>query len=458
MAVRLPDQRQAWERHQAASHPLPTELHGGRPFGIRDHRAGERVARALGGSEMALRANDVCGHPSVDAPAVTLHRDGLVEPQSLMKTIETARLELGKVLAALQVLPLAYLASLRGVAPLTHLQDVTGLSRSRLSNRSQTLNSSTRLRIREHADEASRTNLKSAGLSEAEIETAMHRVYQVKDAGGGFWAEIWIALDDAVKPMLGECAECGRGFDQLLEQAATAVKADDPRTAATAFSDYASQWSGDAEVDSAPLGVHAAHWAGAVDWVEVERLSRELLEHALFDQFAHVDAVWGALFFRRFAPRPIFRFVMPTWSGERGVHRPARRLLEFSYAACHWAAHKRWPNRAPRAADIALALGVDNSVVSNYFDGTKRLRYKQFEPLWADLQKHFGFRDDLPLPYPLVAAAICWQHQLVTVSSTHKVESLILVGDAYENMWRWRSSRMTAQSSGKEPWAEWLTA
>lgn len=367
----------------------------------------------------------------------------------------STREELLQAVLRMQFAPLDYISWLRGVAPKKHLGEVTGLSQARLANRNQKLRPGRVREIEEHAESVLRANLADSGLQTEDVERVMNRLYRRMEAGGNWWAAFWMTLDYPMTPELTPCVDSAVQLDKLLTEVADALAADAPAAASEAFACFVSAWSAPQEVIE---GIAPSDWGGASTWEAVAPLADATLQIALFDQFAHVDAVWGSAFFSRFHPRPLFPLVAPQKRDGKGVNMPVRRLLEMSWAITHWVKHRNWPAERPGPKDLAERLGVEPSLISSFLDGTTKVRLKQFEGQWEQFSLGFRLSQKVDFPLPLAAVAICWQHQMVEVSPEHKVRSAIVLGDGYGKLWRWRRSTLASPSTGTESWAAWLEA
>ena len=368
-----------------------------------------------------------------------------------------ARDELRRNVAAFQSAPIQYMAWLRGVALRRHLGEFTGLSQARLAHPQQKLRARRQQQILEHSKTVLRTNLTDSGLSDADVEATISNLRDLREGGGQCWSEFWMSLDYPMTPELTTCVRGATQLDKLLATVLQTIDDNNPRQARAAFADFVMEWSvpHDLMGGSRP-GLASADWEDVDTWEKVSGLADTVLMAAFFDQFAHVDAVWGNAFFTRFQARPVFPFIAPQARKDGGVNMPVRRLLEFSWAVNHWVRYRSWPTKRPGPKDLSEPLDLEPSDISNLFDGTTQLRFEQFEHRWNRLAQHFHLPQKVAYPLPLVAVAICWQRNLVTVTLEHKVRSFIVLGDDYEKLWRWRRSTLVAPSAGTEVWAAWL--
>ena len=132
--------------------------------------------------------------------------------------------------------------------------------------------------------------------------------------------------------------------------------------------------------------------------------------------------------------------------------KPVRRLLQFLYALAFYFRYKRWPARAPTPKTLAEILYrpgslelADESLISNYFDGSTKLTLDLVQEHWWQLMDHF-----MPMrvnskranpPLPLIMLALQWQTLLVQ----DKGRSFLMPDmKSYETLWRNRREQWEA--------------
>ncbi|TAM17578.1 MAG: hypothetical protein EPN65_10165 [Pandoraea sp.] len=145
---------------------------------------------------------------------------------------------------------------------------------------------------------------------------------------------------------------------------------------------------------------------GAISsWRDALSFSTPALETLYFDVVAAVDAEWGSYYLRSGPHLPMFPLVMVRAqaglvetgraSSRRNVfYRPSRRLLELLYALSFRRCYKHWPAKAPGPKELAMALddpGAEDAttatVISNHFDGTRKLTLDLTLEYWNRLQR-----------------------------------------------------------------------
>ena len=357
----------------------------------------------------------------------------------------------------IQIAPAAYAALLRGVALKRHLSDVTGLSHTRIANGVQNLRPNRLRQVEQHAAAVLTGNLLNAGLTPEDAHLHLNQRRSLAERGGAGWATFWIELDYPIEPEFAACVETGLAIDLLLAGLAQAAEHDQLSGASAAGLAFIEAQKLPIEIVAYRPGMQAGSWLDVASWDGVCRLSEDLLLTAYFDQLAHFDAEWGSSFFSRFEPRSILLLVAPQLRDPMRLDTPVRRLLVLAWSICHWARHRRWPSQPPGPSDIAEAVGLEPPHVSNFFDGTRKLRLGHFANLWDQMGKHFRLQHPVPCPIPLAAIAICWQRQFVTLGGGQKSKSIILIGDEFVRVWRWRMGQLHHRVAS-ESWPCWMTS
>lgn len=123
-----------------------------------------------------------------------------------------------------------------------------------------------------------------------------------------------------------------------------------------------------------------------------------------------------------------------------------------------WAKEHRWPTKPVGRKKLGEALGLDDQVLGNLFDGTRNLNVKLFETLWNKLCREVAGIESNELPLPLLLAAIYCQNELITRDPNQKLRSFVLFDDAkYIRFWTWHRQHWASQlRQGTEGWPTWL--
>ncbi|MDA8520256.1 hypothetical protein [Acidovorax sp. NCPPB 4044] len=374
---------------------------------------------------------------------------------------DSSRNEALRAVRALQIAPLHYNAIQLGIAPRRFLSEVLGLSETRLASTAQTLRPGTILNAQRHAITYLRQHLVSRGYPESAIDERIAGQAQLQASGGAAWAGYWYAENFVHRPLLDECVRTGIQFDVFLADAEKALVDDDLAAFTTRCADFIEQWTIPADV-AAPCQVEKPSvFRDASTWDDAWQAAQKLLLAAFFDQFAQFDAVWGGCFITHLPPRSLVALIAPKWPGGPRAIRPVRRLIVLSFSLHHWVRYKRWPDHAPGATEVAQKLmSWGRQDIANLFDGTKRLRFPEFEKMWDELGSCFGHGRELSGPFALARIAIAWQRSMMVVGPDQKLRSFTTLGEDYHALWGWRHSQRPrapeGAAQGREPWPLWL--
>lgn len=366
-----------------------------------------------------------------------------------------------------QDLPLHQLGWLDGTAVKSRLHKLTGLAVGTLAN----LGNLARLRpkklekVQLHARTVALNGMLERGWTEEEADEWFTRIEQVRAQAGGSWAEWVLGLDGPKEPKLVRSLQLAIGFDRDIEALRNAAADDDLEHYRAIGEQLGARHKvvGDEECRFAP-----ELWRAAMGWEVLHDPTKFLLEAMYLGLHASIDAEFGAAFFSRFEPRPLFLDIAPvmnkaTWpAGTRPrkiVTGPVERLLVLSYALLYWRKHgHRWPIRPAGPSELGLAGDLDDFTVTKLSRGSKPLTIHQYEKWWDAVATHFGLKD-VPYPVPLVATAICWQRMLVQLDEEKLKCWHILSEEYYLHLWQQYRDQYAeeSQSPAAEPWPEWLT-
>lgn len=264
--------------------------------------------------------------------------------------------------------------------------------------------------------------------------------------------------------------------DELIEFLRQAAAADDP----TAFRDAVLEAIVEEHLDhpeNADLDM-LRQWELMETWEDVIGPFESLTQVLMFDFIAALDAEWGARYFASIEPQPIFPWVAPrmnpswhpaTAAKQRNlVFRPTRRLLEFSHAIIEHAYLGTWPEGPPGRQAIATDAGIEDYVVGNLFDGTRKLSFDEFQSYWLQMCSQHRFQHKrkgyMFFPSVLALIALGWECTLVKTGRGMKLESSLLLDETdYRGRWRfyrelWQSELGPVENANGElkKWPEWL--
>ncbi|SOZ29671.1 hypothetical protein CBM2623_B30122 [Cupriavidus taiwanensis] len=209
-------------------------------------------------------------------------------------------------------------------------------------------------------------------------------------------------------------------------------------------------------------------------WEEARTFSVKRLEALYLDLVAASDAEWGSQYFRNRPHLPMCPLVMVrpqeglvetgrATSRRNVFFRPARRLLELLYALSYLKRYKLLPTEAPTPKELARMLddpsqtedkdAVTARVISNHFDGTRKLTIDLALEYWARLQRYYfpneTLQERLVPPLPVIVFALHWEEILIPKEDRGK--SFLLVDtEGYGAHWALRRRQWLAKQKGAE--------
>jgi hypothetical protein len=360
------------------------------------------------------------------------------------------------------------------------LREMTGLSKGRIAEGNfDALSESTKRRVEQHALNRLAA-LCSAPDSEPLEEVIAWRNSSPRTSSGAFgWWAGWIhefEWSPAKLPISKAVALCA---DELMERLIADCKADD-------FIAFKQTWRNHLEYHGDAVRVGGEPAVMPVDrdqldmlatissWEEARTFSIKRLDALYFDLVATVDAEWGSQYFRGWKHLPMCPLVMVRpqdglmetglAASRRNVFfRPARRLIELLFALTFFKRYRRWPTKAPTPKDLAIKLddpskteakdAVTARVVSNHFDGTRKLTQDLTFEYWDRLQRYYfpneAPRERLLPPIPVIVFALHWEEIMVPKEDQGK-SFLHVDAEAYGAHWAHRRRQWLAKQEGGE--------
>lgn len=370
---------------------------------------------------------------------------------------------MARTLQTLSLMPLHALAEGRNQSIASLLRDITGLSKARISQgKLDAIRPSTQAKVDRHLEKLLQEQFKGdpKGLQDLRSKTAAAPVTRsgvlAPLAGWVYQLEFlpWIPL-----PITRGVALT---IDEILEALLTCCRKHD-------FQDFKSVLLAHFERHGQAVGASGLKAAEPVpenelatlhaisDWEQSENWIRNFADHLYWDLISSLDAEWNSHYFAGRQTKPLFPLVMvrpqegllesmKVASRRNIFFKPVRRLLEFLYALAFYFRYRRWPPNAPTPKTLAGILYrpgshelADESLISNYFDGTTKVTMDLALEHWEQLLQHFmpkRLKNDRPNPsLPMIMLALQWQTLLVQDNSRS-----FLMPDMkkYETLWSLR--------------------
>lgn len=380
-------------------------------------------------------------------------------------------------LESMAVAPLINLGLIHGKSFRPWLTEVTGLSSGRIAQGNlEKVRNSTVKRIQESATAWFHEQGKKGGWSADEIKAQIAAAPKKLDGTVGLWAS-WIQsmeVLDAIR--LPSTIAMALKTDELLQsliEACNIADMDKFKQTVCTHQKCIALLKLNTAIGQTKPNSSDVKWTTTSDWSEPGPALKNLLESLMFDIYTALDAEWGSQYFQAMKPMPLFLWVAPRinedWDIHSGtkpsknpIHRPVRRLMELCHALIHRHYRAHWPSVPVGRSELGKAIDLSDTLVGNYFDGTKKLTLRDFSRYWNNLCSHISGKNDKAdfprCPVPLGVMAITWQETLILNSSKSKLMSFILLDeDDYYNRWQYHRLNGAGQrSSGDVDWPDWL--
>lgn len=367
-------------------------------------------------------------------------------------------------------LPLILLIQLEGKAPRTFLSEILGLSSSRLRRSNQSkLRASTEQKAIHSARQWGRQRALRQGMSPDEF-SAMEASFPSRLAGKPRPYADFIYGQQEPLPLT---QAFGEDIDNLLDSLQASYLSNDLPSFQKILMEF-DRWSAQIQPSetAAEKFLRRRQAVGmAKDWQRTFEAAAGIADDIIFCFFAALDVEHGATYFKVFRPLPLFPLLLPKLHPDfdpenpantpkrNFIRRPARRLLEFSYAMMAWRRPRRWQKRPASRQELARALKLDEQHVGNLFDGTRNLTGTLFASLWEKLCRNVAKHEPFSLPLPLLIATVFWQSGLIAMQPNQKLKSVVLLDqDDYLSYWTWHRRRWASQlTNGSADWPKWFT-
>lgn len=394
-------------------------------------------------------------------------------------------------LQALSLLPLHAIAEGRNQSIPSFLHSATGLSKARISKGNlDAVRPSTLMKIQRHQERMLLEQLKDDPQA---FEDAKQKIATSPVTRTGAHASLagWVHMFEFAPDLpLPTSKAVGLALDELVESLLEACRNDDLIGFKQKLLKHFEHHGLAVRVTDAPIAEPAtaedfAKLLALESWQEAADLTVKLVDHLYIDLISTLDAEWSSHYFAGRQTMPLFPLVMvrpqdglietrKVSSRKNAFFRSSRRLLEFLYALAFYYRYKRWPSRAPTPKTLAGILYrpdsdelAEESLISNYFDGTTRLTLNLALEHWVQLTQHFApsrpESERLNPPLPMIMLALQWQTLLVQ----DKGRSFLMPDmKRYEKLWghrrrQWQKlqelrANETGQPTGESiNWPEW---
>lgn len=345
-----------------------------------------------------------------------------------------------QALEAAWLMPFHVLAAGRNQSVRSLLAEMTGLSKARIARgRLDLLRATTEERVRGNLRAWLEKEIGSAEASSI-VNAWKENAPRTRSGMSALWTT-WIqSFEFAPVLVLPRTKAVALQIDDLINRLICACRTNDLSAFKQVWRDHLELHGTAIRVGTDPVAIPAtATDLQICDAVESWRGAQDVSLHGIdglyMDLMATFDAEWGTVYFGGRQRSPLFPLVMlrlqdglletgRATSRRNLFHRPARRLLELMYSLSFRSRYRRWPAKAPGPQAIALALDdasedteVSATLVSNHFDGTRKLTMDLAYDYWWRLQRRFhpaaNPSQQLAPPLPVMVLALHWDELLI---------------------------------------------
>jgi len=386
------------------------------------------------------------------------------------------RERVGATLLVLVQLPTVFTAAALNRTVKSSLSEVLGLSPSHVANGGLAkLKPKRQMRVLENALAFGKAHALKNNWSEEDFQKTQDTLPRLANGYGAPLASWLHYLQNSEVMPLPLSIALALEMDELLDVLQEAVREDDPAAFRDAVLEATFEDATENPSEADPAMVEA--WAKTESWDDITDHFVALTQALTLSLFAAIDAEWGARYFESFEPEPVFLWIAPRLnpgmakgseaSNRNRVFRPIRRLLELSYAVAQYAYIGTWPDGPPGRTAVADAFDLQDTVVGNMFDGTRKLGFAEFQSCWERMCRQPAWQAKraglMTTPTILANMAIGMEAVFVETGPKMKFLSALLLDEAdYRGRWAYFRKRWARElPSGGETtsgvqWPSWL--
>lgn len=385
--------------------------------------------------------------------------------------------EIGVIFQKVSLYPLGTMLSCLGMSYNTFLHEKGGLSKGRVHQGNLgKLRPSTQKRLLESL----RSSAVDEGLKKGYTEDEVHeRLDSTPRCSNGEEAQFAGMLHSLQNPdrMLPLSIAVALAIDELLLVLKRAHQVDDLEAFKCEVLEFvrSQEWNELPEVCGNNFDCFVKKWKEAKSWEQARPLADKFLMEVFASFHCALDVEWANQYFVGFCDRPVLPLIAPkptarVLTGEKLkathalLHRPVRRLLEFSAAVIHRNYKKEWPASRPTVKQLAEWMNFDEDQVYNYIDGSSALTSEKFLEHWEQMCRWISGEDDqqcLAHPSVMCVFALGWQAGWIKRTKTKKVISFVFLDKDWEYHWAMYRARWAGQLQVAEitlEWPDWLVS
>jgi hypothetical protein len=369
-----------------------------------------------------------------------------------------------QVLESFALMPFHGFAEGRNQSMRSLLQEVTGLSKARIANGNiGALRPSTEQKIDKHMQRWLEKEVNNPEVLACVREKIASSPLTLSGAQAPLAG--WLHMSELQPELpLSISKAVALVIDELVEALLNACRAGDLSAYQQIWLAHFEQHGEAVRIGGDPVALPAADaeldlFRVIASWEDSVTPTKKVMDHLYIDVITALDAEWSSYYFCGRQSMPLFPLVMVrlqdglmeskrATSRKNVVYRPSRRLLEFLYALVYLVRYKKWPSSPPTPKKLAVALGEESSLISNHFDGSRKLTLKMVIRYWNRMLAHFmperneGQRPNPP--FPLIELALQWQSLLIR----DKGKTIFLFDhEEYNTLWCHRRQQWLANQA-----------
>ena len=383
--------------------------------------------------------------------------------------------ELGSILQKVSLYPFGVMFSSLGMSSTTFLHEKGGLSKGRVHQGNfDNLRPSTQRKVLENFRSSAVDEGFKKGYTEDEVDERLDSMPRCSNGQGADFAGMLHCLQNAER-LLPLSIAVALAIDELLLVLQRAHHLGDFEAFKCAVLEFvqSQKWHELPEVCGDTFDCFVSKWQETKSWEQVRPLADKFLVEVFASFHCALDVEWANQYFAGFCDRSVLPLIAPkptpkVLSGEKLkatdglLHRPVRRLLEFSAAVIHRNYKKEWPVSRPTVKQLAEWMNFDEDRVYNYIDGSSALTSAKFLEHWEQMCRWISGEDDeqcLANPSVMCVLAIGWQAGWIKRTKTKKVISFVFLDDDWTYHWAMYRARWSGQLKVAEKvldWPDWL--
>lgn len=385
--------------------------------------------------------------------------------------------ELGAIFHKISLYPFGVMLSSLGMSHSTFLHEKGGLSKGRVHQGNlDKLRPNTQKKLVESLSSFAVDEGLKKGYTEDEVHERLESMPRCSNGDRADFAGMLHSLQSPER-MLPLSIAVALAIDELFLVLQRAHQSGDLEAFKCAVLEFArsQKWHELPEVCGNTFDGFVRKWNEIKNWEQAKELADKFFMEVFASFHCALDVEWANQYFAGFCDRPVLPLIAPkptpkALTGEKLkakdglLHRPVRRLLEFSAAVIYRNYKKEWPASRPTVKQLAEWMNFDEDQVCNYIDGSSALTSAKFLEHWEQMCRWISGEDDeqcLAHPSVMCVFALGWQAGWIKRTKTKKVISFVFLDKDWDYHWvmyraRWAGQLQVAERTLE--WPDWLVS